>query len=160
VAKFDSDNQGKRGTVGLSEMSNCVNVELQMLEMWGRIIGEFDPRGTTAVEYKSICPLCPQLSTRLNTYRVYELSVMTEHNEAIWAAYNAAELKAEDCRKNAGYEPVDTAAQAALEGTDLRGAEFGEAYAEVWETIYELRQLTDSTDELAVKIQRLRYELL
>jgi len=81
-------------------------------------------------------------------------------NSAIVRAYNAAELKATDARDECGPAPIDHAAQAALENTELAGAEFNDAYSEVFTTIHRLSQSTEDTDELANKIQRLRLELI
>jgi len=84
---------------------------------------------------------------------------MEAHDEAIWAAYNAAELKARDVREGCGPAPIDHAAQAALEHSDVRGDAFDTAYAEVFQTINSLVEKYD-TDTAAKKFRRLRLELL
>jgi len=83
---------------------------------------------------------------------------MEAHDEAVWAAYNAAELKANDVREDCSPAPIDHAAQAALENSDLTGDDFEQAYAEVFTTIDTLVGKYD-TDTAAKKIRRLRYEL-
>jgi hypothetical protein len=84
---------------------------------------------------------------------------MEAHTEAVWAAYNAAELKASDVRENCGPAPIDHAAQAALEHSDIRGDAFNAAYAEVFQTINTLVEKYD-TNTAAKKFRRLRLELL
>jgi len=91
----------------------------------------------------------------MGAYAVY----MEAKNEAIWAAYNAAELKAADVRDDCGPAPVDHAAQAALENSHVTGDGFDSAYSEVFQTIHHLMTHNDS-DKAAEKIQRLRYELV
>jgi len=83
---------------------------------------------------------------------------MKSDTAAIWFAYNAAELKASDARDDCDPAPIDHAAQAALENSDLTGDDFEQAYAEVFTTIDTLVSKYD-TDTAAKKIRRLRYEL-
>ena len=83
---------------------------------------------------------------------------MEANNKAVWAAYNAAELKARDARDNCGPAPIDHAAQAALENCGITGDEFTAAYTEVFTTVHRLVSKYD-TDTAADKIQRLRYEV-
>jgi hypothetical protein len=82
------------------------------------------------------------------------------YKNAVTNAYNAAALKADDARDVAAYEPVDTAAQAALENSPLTGGRFTTAHGEVWETVYTLAQRCETTDELADKLEQVRVELL
>jgi hypothetical protein len=84
---------------------------------------------------------------------------MSDYNKAVVRAYNAAELKASDVRSGCGAAPIDHAAQAALENSDLSGPAFGDAYDEVFETIHKLSQATNDTDAMAESIRRLRFEL-
>jgi hypothetical protein len=84
---------------------------------------------------------------------------MEAHDEAIWAAYNAAELKANDVREDCSPAPIDHAAQAALEHSDVQGDAFNAAYAEVFQTINTLVEKYD-TSTAAKKFRRLRLELL
>ena len=86
------------------------------------------------------------------------LVVMEAHTEAVWAAYNAAELKARDARENCGPAPIDHATQAALENCGITGEEFDAAYTEVFTTVHRLLDKYD-TNTAADKIQRLRYEV-
>ena len=84
---------------------------------------------------------------------------MEAHDEAVWAAYNAAELKANYVREDCSPAPIDNAAQAALEHSDVQGDAFNAAYAEVFQTINTLVEKYD-TSTAAKKFRRLRLELL
>jgi len=84
---------------------------------------------------------------------------MEAHDEAVWAAYNAAELKANDVREDCSPAPIDHAAQAALEHSDVQGDAFNAAYAEVFQTKNTLGEKYD-TSTAAKKFRRLRLELL
>ena len=91
-------------------------------------------------------------------YGCIGVDVMKQNTNAVWAAYNAAELKAREARNNCGPAPIDHAAQAALENCGISGDEFEAAYTEVFTTVHRLVSKYD-TDTAANKIQRLRYEL-
>jgi hypothetical protein len=86
--------------------------------------------------------------------------VEATYKNAIITAYNAAELKAYDVPQNPIGHPVDHAAQASLENSQLTGQRFESAYEEVWTTIYSLSDICDSTDEMAEKLDQIRTELL
>jgi len=79
-------------------------------------------------------------------------------NTAVARSYNAAELKAQDVRENCGPAPVDHAAQAALENTELTGDGFQTAYSEVFQTVNHFMSEYNAS-EAAEKIRRLKVEL-
>jgi len=81
-----------------------------------------------------------------------------EHNSARLKAYNAAELKAGSVAETCGPAPIDHAAQAALENTDLTGDEFNEVYDEVGMSVHRLTNKYNPS-KAAKKLQRLKYEL-
>jgi len=78
--------------------------------------------------------------------------------KAVVRAYNAAALKATDAREECGPGPIDHAAQAALENSDVDGQQFDAAYNEVFETIHKIVS-TNDTSAAADKIQRVKHEL-
>jgi len=86
--------------------------------------------------------------------------VEATYKNAIATAYNAAELKAYEVPEKPIGHPVDHAAQASLENSELTGARFETAYEEVWKTIYTLSGMCDTTDEMAAKLDQIRTELL
>lgn len=86
--------------------------------------------------------------------------VEASYKNAVVRAYNSAQLKAEDARQGCGSSPIDHAAQAALENSELTGTRFETAYEEVWKTIYSLSGMCDTTDEMAEKLEQVRCEIL
>jgi hypothetical protein len=86
--------------------------------------------------------------------------VEATYKNAITTAYNAARLKAEEAPQNPIGHPVDHAAQASLENSELTGSRFETAYEELWMSIYSLSGMCDSTDEMAEKLEQIRVELL
>jgi hypothetical protein len=86
--------------------------------------------------------------------------VEATYKNAVVRAYNAAQLKAEEMRNNGASHPVDTAAQAALENSELTGTRFDTAYEEAWVTIYSLAGMCKTTDEMADRLEQVRHELL
>jgi len=86
--------------------------------------------------------------------------IETAYNNAIVGALNAAALKADDANNACAPAPIDHAAQAALENSPLTGQLFGAAYDDVYHTINHLAGETDTTDDLAAALERVKTELL